>query len=369
MTVFALTEPHSDYPAYVNLSERDGALKLSVRTRGNGGKDYASIVLTETQAEELAEAIFKHVYAADAPALPAAPAPTVQAGELPPIRTWTDRGADAGWTSHNMVYIDAEIADLRAAIAMHRAAAEPAPHHPICEQRGYNPLCKGCEAERAAEPGPTDDESLFFPPKAMLKREDWDTETRKPRAPASQSASEAVGVPLDFTKPLETVQGKRVTWVCSDVIEIDCARVCVDQSTGIVYSSPYIGAQIRNLTAPAAPTDAKPLPKVSGVSRDAESPGQKSVLVAFDRRLTDDELRALHDRLVSAPTNAGVRDDAARYHWLRDKSEPGICAFYLSVGAAFKGVKFARKTVDEAIDAAMAESSPQAPKQEGGDTQ
>lgn len=46
--------------------------------------------------------------------------------------------------------------------------------------------------------------------------------------------------------------------------------------------------------------------------------------------------------------------DAVRYRWLRDKSEPGICAFYLSVGQAFKGVKFARETVDEAIDAAIA---------------
>jgi len=48
-------------------------------------------------------------------------------------------------------------------------------------------------------------------------------------------------------------------------------------------------------------------------------------------------------------------DDAARYRWLRDKSEPGICAFYLSVGLAFKGVKFVPKTVDDAIDAARAE--------------
>lgn len=46
--------------------------------------------------------------------------------------------------------------------------------------------------------------------------------------------------------------------------------------------------------------------------------------------------------------------DAVRYRWLRDKSKPGICAFYMSVGQAFKGVKFARETVDEAIDAARA---------------
>jgi hypothetical protein len=46
--------------------------------------------------------------------------------------------------------------------------------------------------------------------------------------------------------------------------------------------------------------------------------------------------------------------DAVRYRWLRDKSEPEICTFYMSVGQALKGVKFARETVDEAIDAARA---------------
>lgn len=46
--------------------------------------------------------------------------------------------------------------------------------------------------------------------------------------------------------------------------------------------------------------------------------------------------------------------DAVRYRWLRDKSEPGICAFHMSIGQAFKGVKFARETVDEAIDTARA---------------
>jgi hypothetical protein len=45
--------------------------------------------------------------------------------------------------------------------------------------------------------------------------------------------------------------------------------------------------------------------------------------------------------------------DAARYRWLRDLSEPGICAFYLSVGHAFKGVRFAKETVDAAIDAQL----------------
>lgn len=45
--------------------------------------------------------------------------------------------------------------------------------------------------------------------------------------------------------------------------------------------------------------------------------------------------------------------DAARYRWLRDKSEPNLCAFYLSVGMALHGVIFAPDTVDSFIDASM----------------
>lgn len=51
--------------------------------------------------------------------------------------------------------------------------------------------------------------------------------------------------------------------------------------------------------------------------------------------------------------------DAARYRWLRDHSQPGICTFYLSVGNGLHGVKFTRETVDEAIDAQIA--TPTAP--------
>lgn len=63
--------------------------------------------------------------------------------------------------------------------------------------------------------------------------------------------------------------------------------------------------------------------------------------------------------LVGAARYAPAQDaeqtrDAERYRWLRDKSEPRICAFYLSVGMAFHGVRFKPETVDEAIDAARA---------------
>jgi hypothetical protein len=49
-----------------------------------------------------------------------------------------------------------------------------------------------------------------------------------------------------------------------------------------------------------------------------------------------------------------MAQDAARYRWLRDKSEPGICTFYMSVGQAFKDVRFAPETVDQTIDAQIA---------------
>jgi hypothetical protein len=63
---------------------------------------------------------------------------------------------------------------------------------------------------------------------------------------------------------------------------------------------------------------------------------------------------------ATPPTRPDVGDarDAARYRWLRDFSNPGICAFYLSVGKAFDGVKFNQDTVDAAIDAQIAASTP-----------
>ena len=71
---------------------------------------------------------------------------------------------------------------------------------------------------------------------------------------------------------------------------------------------------------------------------------------AYEERAT--EADSARDEL-----EAKVRElekDAARYRWLRDHSEPGICAFYLSVGKAFDGVRFTKPTVDEAIDAQIA---------------
>lgn len=61
------------------------------------------------------------------------------------------------------------------------------------------------------------------------------------------------------------------------------------------------------------------LPRALGVSRDDESPGGKGVLVAFDRALTDDELRALHDLLAHGPAAA----DAQAIEALRRIREAG----------------------------------------------
>ncbi|EDU3626966.1 hypothetical protein B8Y27_004576, partial [Salmonella enterica subsp. enterica serovar Amager] len=54
---------------------------------------------------------------------------------------------------------------------------------------------------------------------------------------------------IDFSQPLETESGEPVKYICHDVIEYKCARVCVDIATGVVYSSPYVGLKIRNKEA------------------------------------------------------------------------------------------------------------------------
>ncbi|MEB8066574.1 ead/Ea22-like family protein [Citrobacter braakii] len=54
---------------------------------------------------------------------------------------------------------------------------------------------------------------------------------------------------IDFSQPLETESGEPVKYICHDVIEYKCARVCVDIATGVVYSSPHAGLKIRNKEA------------------------------------------------------------------------------------------------------------------------
>lgn len=71
--------------------------------------------------------------------------------------------------------------------------------------------------------------------------------------------------------------------------------------------------------------------------------------IAWHDDPNDDSRNAMLEAKV-----AWLELEAARYRWLRDVSQPGICAFYLSVGMAFKDVRFSRETVDTAIDAQIA---------------
>jgi len=60
MTIYAYTQPHNDYPALVNLSAHEDGVKVSVRSTGNSGKDYASIPLSKEIAVEMALAVLNH---------------------------------------------------------------------------------------------------------------------------------------------------------------------------------------------------------------------------------------------------------------------------------------------------------------------
>lgn len=61
----------------------------------------------------------------------------------------------------------------------------------------------------------------------------------------------------------------------------------------------------------------------------------------------------LRKRLTAAEQrNAELEKDAARYLWLRDKSE-SVHQFYLSTPIWFTGVKFNKVSVDSTIDAAL----------------
>ena len=67
---------------------------------------------------------------------------------------------------------------------------------------------------------------------------------------------------LNFSKPMIMQKnGESVRWICQDVIEYRCARVCVDERTGIIYSGPFkdwkvIQAPLETGTCIGAETDA-----------------------------------------------------------------------------------------------------------------
>ena len=66
--VFAMTEPYADYPAYVSLNrDEDGKTRLTVRSRGNGGRDVGTIELTPEQLEALVCDISEYLHAGEKP--------------------------------------------------------------------------------------------------------------------------------------------------------------------------------------------------------------------------------------------------------------------------------------------------------------
>ncbi|WP_277963879.1 ead/Ea22-like family protein [Pseudomonas sp. RIT-To-2] len=75
-------------------------------------------------------------------------------------------------------------------------------------------------------------------------------------------------------------------------------------------------------------------------------------------RAATDYLLAVHELDQLKAEVEALRKDAARYHWLRDKSE-SVHQFYMSTPIWFTGVKFSKENVDNTIDAAMSKEAGQ----------
>jgi hypothetical protein len=72
-TIFAWTEPCSDYPAYINIKRaEDGKCYITVRSRGNGGRDQARIEVSPQVLESLQCGLCEWLYRDDADRLMAA---------------------------------------------------------------------------------------------------------------------------------------------------------------------------------------------------------------------------------------------------------------------------------------------------------
>jgi hypothetical protein len=71
-----------------------------------------------------------------------------------------------------------------------------------------------------------------------------------------------------------------------------------------------------------------------------------SAELAYDDAANPDVVLALLAEVES------LRKDAARYQWLRDKSE-SVHSFYLSVPIWFSSVRFRKEDVDSSIDTAI----------------
>jgi hypothetical protein len=80
-----------------------------------------------------------------------------------------------------------------------------------------------------------------------------------------------------------------------------------------------------------AGVDMDKLPRIFGVSRDAESPGGKAVLVTFHRALSDDELRAFHEILARrAQPRVTEQDEQAAFNEARQRIAEQVYAMRLS---------------------------------------
>lgn len=60
--IHAYTEQSNDYPAYISINrDETGKHTITVRSRGNGGRDVATIELTPQQLEALATDVIADV--------------------------------------------------------------------------------------------------------------------------------------------------------------------------------------------------------------------------------------------------------------------------------------------------------------------
>lgn len=61
--IHAFTEPSGSFPAFLSLNkDDDGRLLLTVRSRGNSGRDMAQIEMSPDQLDDLAAAILHYLH-------------------------------------------------------------------------------------------------------------------------------------------------------------------------------------------------------------------------------------------------------------------------------------------------------------------
>lgn len=181
-------------------------------------------------------------------------------------------------------------------------------------------------------------------------------------APSAPDQQEPVAtqppMTLDFSKPLETEGGEPVKYICADVIEYRCARVCVDPATGVVYSSPYHGLRIRN----AVPVAAQPAPAVPEVTPEmiAAAEAVDDLYRMGQPKLWARVYRAMHAAAPSKPSVSADAQDAKLLDFLdtNAKFRMGWEVRVAPVGnLSIASVIMGGKTIREAIVAAIAAQS------------